>query len=192
MKNAKWLTILLIALTITFSTLIISCCNGNGDGDPTPTATNPPVTDPPPTTPPPTDPPVTTDLPPDPGDAGKVTLQGIDSDSDGIRDDVQISIVERYPNDEEKQAALNQEAKALQEAVVAGNSADTNTIIQAAKSVINSVDCMHVIMEDPWSEISFLEDIVINTSERSEAYIMFNEALSGQFFGEGDTESPCQ
>ncbi len=179
MKNSKWLTILLIALITAFGTLIIACCNGNGDGDPTPTPTA-------------TNTPVTINLPPDPGDAGKVTLQGIDSDSDGVRDDVQISIIERYPNDEEKQAALKQEAKALQEAVIAGDSADTNTIIQAAKSIINSVDCMHTRMEDPSSEISFLEDEVINTSERSAAYIRFNEALSGQFFGEGDTENPCQ
>lgn len=181
MKNSKWLTILSIALILLIA-LTIACCSGNGDGDPTPTATNPPATNTP----------VTINLPPDPGDAGKVTLQGIDSDSDGVRDDVQISIIERYPNDEEKQAALKQEAKALQEAVVAGDSADTNTIIQAAKSIINSVDCMQVRMEDPLSEISFLEDKIINTSERSEAYIRFNEALSGQFFGDGDTESPCQ
>lgn len=182
MKNSKWPTILLIALIIALCTLIIACGNGNGDGDPTPSVTNPPVTNPP----------VTINLPPDPGDAGKVTLQGVDSDGDSVRDDVQIFIIERYPNDEGKQTVLVQNAKALQEAVVTGNSRDTNAIIQAAKSMIDSVDCMHARMEDPSSEISLLEDEVINTSERSEAYIRFNEALSGQFFGDGDTENPCQ
>ncbi len=28
-------------------------------------------------------------LPPDPGEVGKLTLQGVDSDEDGVRDDVQ-------------------------------------------------------------------------------------------------------
>src|SRR5216683_231714 len=37
-------------------------------------------------------------LPPDPGAAGKATLQGIDSDGDGVRDDIQRYIALTYPN----------------------------------------------------------------------------------------------
>jgi len=131
-------------------------------------------------------------LPPDPGDAGKATLQGIDSDSDGVRDDVQIAIYERYPNDEPKRNALTQQAKALQEAIISGDSSNSNTINQVSKLVIDAVDCLHEKVGDATSEIGFLEQKVVNTSDRSEAYIKFNEALNGQFFGGDDTNNPCE
>jgi hypothetical protein len=41
-------------------------------------------------------------LPPDPGEAGKVTLAGIDSDNDGVRDDIQRYIALTYPNSEKR------------------------------------------------------------------------------------------
>jgi len=133
-----------------------------------------------------------TTLPPDPGDDGKITLTGIDSDSDGLRDDVQIAIHERFPNDDQKRSALTQKAKAIQDAVIAGDSSNPTSMNEASKSVINAVDCLHEKMDDPTSEIGFIEDKVINTSDRSQAYIKFNDSLSGQFFGGDDTESPCK
>ena len=127
-------------------------------------------------------------LPPDPGEAGKATLQGVDSDNNGVRDDVQIAIYERYPNDETKRNALTQKAKALQEAIVAGDSSSSDALNQASKSIIDAVDCLHERVGDSTAEIGFLEQEVVNTSDRSEAYIKFNEALSGQFFGGDDTK----
>ena len=131
----------------------------------------------------------TADLPPDPGDAGKITLQGIDNDNDGVRDDVQIAIYERYPSDETKRNILTQNAKALQEAIYAR---DLSEINQASKSVMDAVDCLHERVDDPTSEIGFLEHAIVNTSDRSEAYITFNASLSNQFFGGDDTNNPCQ
>ena len=43
-------------------------------------------------------------LPPDPGAAGKKTLLGIDSDNDGIRDDIQIAVTKLFPDDPYKRA----------------------------------------------------------------------------------------
>lgn len=131
-------------------------------------------------------------LPPDPGAVGKTTLQGIDTDTDGVRDDVQIAIYNRYPSDESKRKALTQKAKALQAALSAGESEDINTMVEASKAVINAVDCLHERVSDPSAEIGFLEDKVVNTSDRSGAYIKFNESQNGQFFGDGDDDSPCQ
>lgn len=45
-------------------------------------------------------------LPPDPGKAGKQTLMGIDSDGDGLRDDVQRYIYLTYPDQPDVQRAL--------------------------------------------------------------------------------------
>jgi len=53
-------------------------------------------------------------LPADPGEAGKATLEGIDFDNDGVRDDVQRWIAMTYPNSEKTRAALRQRAKTMQ------------------------------------------------------------------------------
>jgi hypothetical protein len=133
-----------------------------------------------------------TNLPPDPGKAGKATVEGVDADMDGVRDDVQIAISERYPDDQVKQAALAQKTRALEEALAAGSSGDINAIIKASKSIIQAVKCLHQTMENPTAEIGFLEYTVVNTTERSDAYMNFNEGLNGQFFGTGSRENPCE
>ena len=53
-------------------------------------------------------------LPPDPGEAGKQTLEGIDSDNDDLRDDVQREIMFLAPESEKLRMALGQEAKIAQ------------------------------------------------------------------------------
>ncbi|MET0066221.1 MAG: hypothetical protein ABW076_07735 [Candidatus Thiodiazotropha sp.] len=167
--------------------LLFGCGGGDsGSTDDTGTDTTDPGTDT-------SDPGTTTGtLPADPGDAGKITLGGIDSDNDGVRDDVQIAIYDRYPNDETKRNALTQNAIALQEAIFAGDTSDSETITVASGLVINAVDCLHETVDDPTADLGFLELNVVNTSDRSDAYIKFNEALSGQFFGGDDTVNPCQ
>ncbi|MCJ2544611.1 hypothetical protein [Thermostichus vulcanus] len=59
-------------------------------------------------------------LPPDPGEEGKRTLEGIDADGDGVRDDVQRAIYRLEPRDERKRRAMLQYAKALQQMMLAG------------------------------------------------------------------------
>ncbi len=50
-------------------------------------------------------------FPPDPGRAGKQDIDGIDSDRDGVRDDVQRWIYALVPNELKKQMALKQYAR---------------------------------------------------------------------------------
>jgi hypothetical protein len=64
---------------------------------------------------PPTDVPVT--LPPDPGEAGKKTLAGIDSNNDGVRDDLEREIVYMYPQNEEVRRVLRAMVKKGQEVI---------------------------------------------------------------------------
>ncbi len=63
-----------------------------------------------------TDVPVT--LPPDPGEAGKATLVGIDSNNDGVRDDLEREIVYMYPQNEEIRRVLRAEVKKIQDVIV--------------------------------------------------------------------------
>src|SRR4029077_17545529 len=55
-----------------------------------------------------------TGLPPDPGATGRATVAGIDSDTDGIRDDVQRYIALAYPDSARTRAALTQTTRAVQ------------------------------------------------------------------------------
>ena len=58
-------------------------------------------------------------LPPDPGEAGKITLAGIDSNNDGVRDDLEREIVYMYPQNEEVRRVLRAMIKKEQEILTA-------------------------------------------------------------------------
>jgi hypothetical protein len=53
-------------------------------------------------------------FPPDPGEEGKQTTDGIDADRDGVRDDVQRWIHAVHPDDTAKRMALRQWARFFQ------------------------------------------------------------------------------
>ena len=53
-------------------------------------------------------------LPPDPGTEADKTVQGIDANNNGIRDDVELSVFKEYPNSAKTRAVLLQYALALQ------------------------------------------------------------------------------
>ena len=57
-------------------------------------------------------------LPPDPGADADKTVQGIDANHNGIRDDVELAIFKEYPNSAKTRAVLLQYALALQMEVV--------------------------------------------------------------------------
>lgn len=57
-------------------------------------------------------------LPPDPGLESDKTVQGIDANKNGIRDDVELAIFKEYPNSAKTRAVLLQYALALQMEVV--------------------------------------------------------------------------
>ncbi len=53
-------------------------------------------------------------LPPDPGTEADKTIQGVDANKNGIRDDVELAIFKEYPNSAKTRAVLLQYALALQ------------------------------------------------------------------------------
>ncbi len=57
-------------------------------------------------------------LPPDPGALADQTIQGIDANHNGIRDDVELAIFKEYPNSAKTRAVLLQYALALQMEVI--------------------------------------------------------------------------
>jgi hypothetical protein len=147
--------------------------------------------DPPPEPP---EPPGTGDeLPPDPGKAGKVTLEGIDLDGDGLRDDIQRYIILTYPNSQKTRAALRQFSFALNKAIL--ESPDE-------EKALNNTEFMHRASECLWyihsrQSINMSDSLMaeyLNTIDRSRAYLDYNSKLGGNVFRGKDFdeyESSC-
>ncbi|MPV85233.1 hypothetical protein [Ostreibacterium oceani] len=124
--------------------------------------------------------------------AGEETLAGIDSDGDGVRDDVQIAIYNRYPNDEEKRNALTLMAIDIQKVVVLGAEGDENKIFSHGLDD-KPIQCLdETFGDDGYNELGFIQIIVLNTPERFNASLDFDFALDGSFFTAKNYENPCE
>ena len=121
------------------------------------------------------------DLPPDPGEAGKATLEGIDSDGDGLRDDIQRYIALTYPDSQKTRAALRQAAIALQKIIL--ESPDEESALRNTELEARASECIWYIYPDGGNR---LDDILmsefLNTLERSRAYLEYNSKLGGSVF----------
>ena len=136
---------------------------------------------------PPTDPPSSgdDDLPPDPGEAGKTTLAGIDSDGDGIRDDIQRYITLTYPDSLKTRAALRQATMALQTIVL--ETPDEESALRNTELEARASECIRYIHPDNGRQIdNMLMAEFLNTVERSRAYLKYNSKLGGHVFGTKD------
>lgn len=114
----------------------------------------------------------TLNLPPDPGEAGKLTLAGIDSDGDGVRDDVQRYIGLTYSQSAKQRASLIQAALAF-EAELIGSSKDR-------QQVSSALDCLNYTFMNSDADVSggkfahdtylSLKAVVLNTADRAKAF----------------------
>lgn len=135
-------------------------------------------------------------LPPDPGEAGKETLLGIDSNANGVRDDVEIYIYKRFRDFEN---ARKDRAIAMQFAKA------TQIIIQEPEKAYENKTyvMMHDANDCKWyyyrasgttfeAKMAFrdkhrifdaaMKDAIFNTRERLEAYMQYNDSLSGHVY----------
>jgi hypothetical protein len=132
-------------------------------------------------------------LPPDPGDAGRVTIEGIDSDSDGLRDDIQRFIFLHYTNEETTQNTLIDVATTLQNSFT---SATKDEAIQTAELLDRAAECLIYATSKRAGEnqisldtIENAQDIhnellsqVVNTEDRLNAYLNHQNFLGGETF----------
>ena len=80
------------------------------------------------------------DLPPDPGEAGQKAVEGIDSDQNGLHDDIDRFIASNDPNPAKIRAALRQYAKVTQSMMLA--SEDKEKCQQLAHSLMSAHLCL--------------------------------------------------
>ncbi|MFQ3614387.1 MAG: hypothetical protein SNJ68_11840 [Cyanobacteriota bacterium] len=137
-------------------------------------------------------------LPPDPGEEGKRTLEGIDADGDGVRDDVQRWIYRRYPNEELKRKAMLRYAKTLQASIVNVNRDSRDQVRARVLDGFRAERCARLAFGgvDEFDLIDEVAEVVrevqlqmLNTRERVIADLTVDIKFSGQVVGAD--ESSC-
>src|SRR5574337_589016 len=120
-------------------------------------------------------------LPPGPGKAGKETLLGIDKDGDGVRDDIQRYIYLTYPDDKKLRLALTYYAKEFQGVLKDAN--DREAAYEHAIKMDRHGECLYYLKGRESIDICrALRAEILNTRERSIAYIKHSDNLDGRFF----------
>ncbi|CAG1021317.1 hypothetical protein MTYM_00918 [Methylococcales bacterium] len=118
-------------------------------------------------------------LPPDPGEAGKKTLLGIDADGDGVRDDIQRYIYFTYPDDKKLRLGLTYYAKEFQ--CVLKDANDREAAYDHAIKMNRHVECLFYLKDEEAIDIcNALRAKILNTRERSMAYITYSDNLGGR------------
>jgi hypothetical protein len=130
-------------------------------------------------------------LPPDPGEAGKATLEGIDSDNDGVRDDIQRYIALTYPDSEKTRAVLIQFAKPAQQMLI--DAEDKVLTIRHSVAKTHAISCAYYIRPlDAGDIILKLKSQLLNTEARLMQNSTANRNLSGEILrGLMDRKSGC-
>lgn len=161
-----------ITLKFTFviitSALVIGCQGGGDSGDDAVVVDNGDVLK---------------NLPPDPGEQGMLTIEGIDSDDDGVRDDTQRYIAQEYKDSVRKHAAMRQLAIASQNQLTTDN-IESKTL-DAASNLMRAGECLTsdaVGLDAATAEQAALklESIVLNTRQRLQAYAEFEAQMWGK------------
>ena len=130
------------------------------------------------------------DLPPDPGEPGRQTLNGIDSDTDGVRDDVQRYIALTY-DDAPTRQALTQVSRSMLDGIrLADNEAAS---LDNLTAMTRGIECTFAVRAETAPDVlDGLRDAVVNTRERVEAYIALDaRAGGGTFVAPDDLSTSC-
>jgi len=113
-------------------------------------------------------------LPPAPGDKADVTVAGVDVNKNGIRDDVELAIFEKYPDSAKKRAVSLQYALALQ-MEFAQPFLNTDIVIAVAQEKGRSYECvgeifnrknMDIFIKNTEEITLFIKDLHLSTDNR--------------------------
>ena len=131
------------------------------------------------------------ELPPNPGEAGRETLQGVDRDGDGLRDDVQIGI-DALDYTAPEEATARQSAMALQEVVSVGGG-DATAVQQVGNTVATAAECLVETFGDGAADQLELHRImVLDTDARAAAAREFDRLSVGQEFAADTSGDACE
>jgi hypothetical protein len=114
----------------------------------------------------------------DPGEAGKKTLAGIDSDNDGVRDDVQRWVNENYSNKPSTKNALFQQSKNTQDMLLNSNNREHLRSVNAPE-VSRSIACLAWIRRDYMDATKALDKEIVNTEARVKSRLEAESQFGG-------------
>lgn len=125
--------------------------------------------------------------PPHPGEAGKKTLLGIDSDNDGVRDDVEIWINDKLSNQPSKDlrlARLELKEAARSQQTQTRLSNNKTKVMEAGTRASSAFACLRSLVgSDTTTEIiNEIEALHMDTAERTNEYNQANAHFSGMTF----------
>lgn len=122
-------------------------------------------------------------LPPDPGPAGDATLEGVDVNGNGIRDDIERWIYLTYPHSEKLRRALIQEYFPMQNMIIHGHQQNRDAVYDDMYAMQRSSECLFYVHPDKPHKISEeLEALIVNTDERVYGYLEASRLLGGGTF----------
>lgn len=117
-------------------------------------------------------------LPPTPGPENDLTIAGVDSDEDGVRDDIQRHIGLSYSSDEASRLALMDVAKALQLILIQAESKDAS--YENLLRFERAFECTVYVMDENY--VRAVGEIIsqqMSTRERTARYSRFHEQIAG-------------
>lgn len=107
-------------------------------------------------------------------------LEGPDANGDGVWDYIEVYIDQNYP-DSTARPALRAIAVAMQGAMLAAN--DPAASVNAATVLQRAIECLYFVRQDEARAVkNDLKAVLLNTLERSKAYLRFSDQLGGQIF----------
>lgn len=121
--------------------------------------------------------PVGVNLPPDPGAAGKTTIEGVDTDKDGVRDDIARAIVFAFPSNQQARTVLFDMAKHYQSVIV--NRASASAVLDGFGSLAGLTPCLQGATADMDITSAVLRPWTLNTYDRSTAYLTALNTIAG-------------
>jgi len=121
-------------------------------------------------------PPASSDLPPDPGVAGEATIEGIDSNANGVRDDLELAIFAAYPNNPSAREILYNSAVAYQ--TMLRQNATASVVLDSFAYLVALSPCLETATGSPSVGDDMLRPNALNTYAGSLAYLTAMDTIS--------------
>ena len=119
-------------------------------------------------------------LPPEPdAEAGRQTVQGIDTNGNGVRDDVEHSLYRLYPLDTPRRETLLIGAQVAQMEVLAGSENNQSASDAASQRSAEFAACAVASGFYILPDLAALDFFTLNTEARSQAYLAYEASRAG-------------
>lgn len=122
-------------------------------------------------------------LPPEPGPAGDETIEGVDTNGNGVRDDIERWIGLNYMDSEKTRQALTQAYYPLQNFMIHARDGDRDAVYNDMDALQRATECLYYIRsDDAHTLLGEIHGLVVNTSDRFYADREASRMLGGGSF----------